>query len=182
MAAENCEERRWQRLHEPTGGSSRAYPARAIRGRVRRRHAGNPRDCSSPGSSRKTTYSGGNDAARSTASPATAGSPQGPGAPDARREQARREMPRTRDESEVGRGSTASARAAGGPPGRDPRRRTARQGSVTGLHVDPPCAGTVRRPQSGSAGWERMADGGSRRRQLPDDRGAPFYEKIGGRR
>jgi hypothetical protein len=56
---------------------------------------------------------------------------------------------RTRVECEVRRGGAASARPAGGPPGRDPRRPAAGQRRVIGLYVDPPCAWTVGGSQSG---------------------------------
>jgi hypothetical protein len=114
-------------------------------------------------------------------SPATAGSAQGAGPPDTRRQQARCETPRTRVECEARRGTTASARAAGGPPGRDPRRPTARQGRG---HWP-----TRRSPMRWDS-WKLAkllsrtgtADGGSHWRQLPDDRGAPVQEIDGKRR
>jgi hypothetical protein len=111
--------------------------------------AADPRDRISPGPSREPAYSGGTGAARATASPTTAGAARDAGASGTRRPQARSKTPRTRVECEVCRGSAASVRAAGGPPRRDPRRPAARQERVIGLRVDPPCAWTVGRPQSG---------------------------------
>src|SRR5258708_8192371 len=49
----------------------------------------------------------------------------------------------TRVECEVPRGGAASARAAGGPPGRDPRLPAARQRRILGLYLYPHYAWTV---------------------------------------
>ena len=48
-------------------------------------------------------------------------------------------------------------------------RPAARQGRVISLHVDPPCTWTVGRLQS-ELSRTGMADGGSHRRQIPDER------------